>query len=159
LLQDHKAVLAYKTAQTIDPKGSDAADRLAAPIRKRWRLDADGSYSSLTKPYKDWRDGGIALSYRLSETNILTGRIGLARRFGKDDQQIEMTLAHQFKELVWGYIGGAVTPDADILARYTVRAGGSIPVIKVDHIGMKKLAMSILKFQEKERMVNINLKL
>lgn len=136
LLQDHKAVLAYKTAQTIDPKGRDAANRLAAPIRKRWRLDADGSYSSLTKPYKDWRDGGIALSYRLSETNILTGRIGLAHRFGKDDQQIEMTLAHQFKELVWGYIGGAVTPDADILARYTVRAGGSIPVIKFDGIGM-----------------------
>lgn len=137
LLNDKQAYVAYQQAQHIAPTNSDVVNRLKAPIRKRWRLDADTSYSKLTSPYKNWGEGGVALTYRLSEKTSLTGRIGLSRRFDMDDQQIELGVAHQFGNQLWGYLSGVVTPEADFLARYIIRAGGSVGIGKLgDKVGM-----------------------
>lgn len=136
LLRDREAVKDYQQAQLIDPNNKEVSERLAAPIRKRWRLDVDGTYSDLTAPYKDWREGGIALSYQLSETTTITGRLGLSRRFDMDDQQIDIGIAHQFRPGVWGYLSGVVTPEADFLARYIIRAGGNTDIGNLADIGM-----------------------
>lgn len=136
LLRDREAFEDYQQAKLIAPNNKEISERLAAPIRKRWRLDIDGTYSDLTAPYKNWREGGVALSYQLSETTTITGRLGLSRRFDMDDQQIDLGIAHRFRPGVWGYLSGVVTPKADFLARYILRAGGNTDIGNLGNIGM-----------------------
>lgn len=136
LLRDREAVNDYDQARIIAPDNRETLERIQRPIRKRWRLDIDSTYSELTAPYKNWREGGVALSYQLSEATILTGRLGLSNRFNMDDQQFELAIAHQFRPAVWGYLAGVVTPDADFLARYILRAGGSSNIGRLGKVGM-----------------------
>jgi len=136
LLRDREAINDYDQARIIAPDDKEVLERIQRPIRKRWRLDIDSTYSELTAPYKNWREGGLALSYQLSEATILTGRLGLSNRFSMDDQQIELAIAHQFRPTVWAYLSGVVTPDADFLAQYILRAGGSTNIGRLGKVGM-----------------------
>lgn len=126
---DDGARQTYRQALAIEPGSADIEQRLAVPPPRKWRLDIGGEVSDLTNGLGDWTDSSAGLAYRLSPRTTISGHTRVVTRFGHTDVQIEGRIDQAFSPALSGYILAAATPDADILARYSIGAGASWQVV------------------------------
>jgi YaiO family outer membrane protein len=122
---DAAARQAYEQALALEPNSADIAQRLAAPPRRKWRLDLGSEISELSAGLGTWTDSGAVLSYRLTPDTSVAARIRLATRFGRTDTQIEGRVDHAFAPSFSGFGAIAGTPDADFLAAFSIGGGAS----------------------------------
>jgi len=134
LFNDLAARDAYQQAFRIDPTNPNIFDRLNADIRKRWRLDLNGGFSSLTNPYSNWGEGGVGLSYRIDEKNTLTGRLTILRHFDETDRKLEIGLIRELVPKTWSVIRIGWTPGAKISSHYEIEGSLSAIVREGDDI-------------------------
>jgi YaiO family outer membrane protein len=106
---------AFARALGLEPGSAEVAERLAAsaPAVYRWRVDADGAYSKLTKGFDPWIDTSLRVGYQIRPGTTLTAATEVSRRFDLLDTYLEARLDHRFDESFSAYLLVAGTPDAD----------------------------------------------
>ena len=122
---DEAARISYNKALALEPSSADIQQRLAQPPPKKWRADIGTEISELTGGRSPWTDTSLGLSYALQPQTAIGGRVRVATRYGETDVQIESRIDHAFSPDFTAYGLVAATPDADFLARFSVRAGAS----------------------------------
>ncbi|GJD93997.1 tetratricopeptide repeat protein [Methylobacterium iners] len=127
-LRDAEARGIYVQAAAADPASAEIQARIAQKIRPRWRLDIDGSYSTLTKGNSDWREGRINLGYRLNERTTLAGGVEVTERFGRVNTLIDARVDHRWSDAWTSYLRLGGAPDADYRPDVFVETGGTIRV-------------------------------
>lgn len=115
----------------LDPSNAEVAalsrQLRAAPVR-RWRLDADGSYSDLGGGRADWYEGLVQFRYRASARTVYQGRIDAARRFGLNDVYGEIGVERRLSDKATISIVAGGTPHADFRPRWLLAAGASVKI-------------------------------
>lgn len=89
-----------------------------------WNIVLSGTHSRLSKSLPNWNEVDLALSYRLSQQNTITGHFTQANRFHSNDQKIGLTYWHTFNNKAYGYLSGSVATSKKFYATYTITSGG-----------------------------------
>jgi YaiO family outer membrane protein len=111
-----------------DPEVAALQVRIAAPpeVPLKWRLDAYGAYSRLTKDLPSWRLAGAALGRSFNGGSSLTGAVEWSERFDIKDTYFELRGAGRLG--AWsGYAAVGATPDADYRPEVAILAGATAP--------------------------------
>lgn len=124
-LQDEAARSVYRDAAAVDPASAEIEARIAQPIRPRWRLDLDGSLSSLTRNGSDWQEGSARLGYALSDRTVVTGGIEVTNRFKILNTLIDARIDHRWSETWTSYLRLGGSPDAVYRPIVFAEAGGT----------------------------------
>lgn len=124
-LRDAEARAIYTQAAVADPASAEVQARIAQKIRPRWRLDLDGSHSTLTKGNTDWREANVHLSYKLSERTTLTGGVEVTERFGRVNTLIDARTDHRWSDRWTSYLRLGGAPDAVYRPDFFTEAGGT----------------------------------
>ena len=90
---------------------NEDSDREATAFR--WRVDADGTFSNLTGPAEDWREGTLRMGYQLTPATRVSAALELSKRFNLFDAYVEGRIDHRFSEQISAYAFFGGTPDAD----------------------------------------------
>jgi YaiO family outer membrane protein len=124
-------------AQAVDPGSRDVADRLAqrpADDQPPWRIDAGGSWSTLSRgDYDDWYEAFLQLGRQPAKNRFLWARSEWSERFSQKDLYLEMGFARRF-DAIWAAdlaVGGA--PTANVRETFAVRGGGSARLTGPNH--------------------------
>ncbi|MCX8650711.1 YaiO family outer membrane beta-barrel protein [Gilliamella sp. B2776] len=88
-----------------------------------WEFNLGGTHSHLSKSYADWNEMEMALSYKLSKTDTITGYFAQSHRFHMNDQKYGGTLWHTFNNKAYGYLTGFVSSSNKLFAKYTLING------------------------------------
>lgn len=124
-LQDEAARSVYRDAAAVDPASAEIEARIAQPIRPRWRLDLDGSLSSLTRNGSDWQEGSARLGYALSDRTVVSGGIEVTNRFKILNTLIDARIDHRWSETWTSYLRLGGSPDAVYRPIVFAEAGGT----------------------------------
>jgi tetratricopeptide (TPR) repeat protein len=124
-LQDDAARSVYRDAAAVDPDSAEIQARVAQAIRPRWRLDLDGSLSSLTRNGSDWQEGSVRLGYALSDRTVVTGGIEVTNRFKKLNTLIDARIDHRWSDTWTSYLRLGGAPDAVYRPIVFAEAGGT----------------------------------
>ena len=127
-MQDDEARALYREAAAVDPASAEIEARIAQAIRPRWRLDLDGSVSSLTRNGSDWQEGSARLGYALSERTLITGGIEVTNRFKILNTLIDVRIDHRWSDSWTSYLRLGGSPDAVYRPIYFTEAGGTYRV-------------------------------
>lgn len=127
-LQDEAARTVYREAAAVDPASAAIEARIAQPIRPRWRLDLDGSLSSLTRNGSDWQEGSARLGYALSDRTVLTGGVEVTNRFKIINALIDARIDHRWSQTGTSYLRLGGSPDAVYRPIVFAEAGGTYRV-------------------------------
>jgi len=92
----------------------------------RWRIDLDGSRSTLSGNRPTWLEATSRLGYEIRPGTTLSGGIQEAKRYGKDDTSLDARLDRKLSPSTSFYLQGGGTPDADFLAKWSLGAGGAV---------------------------------
>ncbi len=123
---DRAARISYGKALALEPASADIQQRLAQPLRKRWRADVGTEISDLSGGRPSWTDSSFGLAYTLQPGTTLGGRARVATRYGETDVQIEGRIDQAFSQDFSAYGIVAGTPDANFLARFSIGGGVSL---------------------------------
>lgn len=127
----------YEEAQTVraqldqarrEQAQLDQARQPSRPAERRWRLDAEFSYSDLTSPQPSWREGNARLAYRLSPETRLAAAAELADRFDRFDAYFEGYVEQRLSSRVIVYGLAGATPGADFRPEWQIGGGASVRV-------------------------------
>ncbi|KQT80665.1 tetratricopeptide repeat protein [Methylobacterium sp. Leaf466] len=141
-LQDDEARVVYRDAAAVDPASAEIEARLAQAIRPRWRLDLDGSVSSLTRDGDGWQEGSARLGYALNERTTISGGVEVTNRFRIVNTLIDARLDHRWSDASTSYIRLGGSPDAVYRPIVFTEAGGSLRVWKGNaHLGATLLTL------------------
>ena len=88
-----------------------------------WDFNLGGTHSHLSKSYADWNEMEMALSYKLSKTDTITGYFAQSHRFHMNDQKYGGTLWHTFNDRAYGYLTGFISSSNKLFAKYTLING------------------------------------
>ena len=124
-LQDDEARALYREAATVDPASAEIEARISQAIRPRWRLDLDGSVSSLTPKGRGWQEGSARLGYALSDRTVITGGIEVANRFKILNTLIDARIDHRWSDAWTSYLRLGGSPDAVYRPIIFAEAGGT----------------------------------
>jgi YaiO family outer membrane protein len=127
-MQDDEARALYREAAAVDSASAEIEARIAQAIRPRWRLDLDGSVSSLTRNGSDWQEGSARLGYALSERTLITGGIEVTNRFKILNTLIDVRIDHRWSDSWTSYLRLGGSPDAVYRPIYFTEAGGTYRV-------------------------------
>jgi YaiO family outer membrane protein len=127
-LRDAEAREVYVQAAAADPASAEIQARIAQAIRPRWRLDLDGSYSTLTKGNTDWREGRANLAYMLNERTTIAGGVEVTERFGRINTLIDGRIDHRWTDGWTSYLRLGGAPDALYRPVFFTEAGGTLRV-------------------------------
>jgi len=119
------AELNYERALAVPetaPVARQRLDALAAENR-RFELTTDLSLSRFNDETDGWREGGLSLGWRIDDRRQLTGSLASAHRFGALDVQAALTYTARLGADNGYLLGAAVTPGADFLPTWRLRAG------------------------------------
>jgi YaiO family outer membrane protein len=119
---------AMRPAVRINLDAYDVTPAAAVPAPTRWRLDLDGSRSTLTGDRPGWRDGTGRLGYEVSPGTVVSGGFLAANRYDQDDTYLEARVDHKPTDSISFYLQAGATPDADFLPEWSAGAGGSYRV-------------------------------
>ena len=129
-LQDDAARLVYRDAAAVDPASAEIKARVAQGIRPRWRLDLDGSLSSLTRSGADWQEGSAHLGYALNERTTISGGIEVTNRFKILNTLLDARIDHRWSDSWTSYLRVGGSPDAVYRPIVFAEAGGTLRVSK-----------------------------
>ena len=93
-----------------------------------WRIDLAYAQSGLSEGLPDWSQWGAALSYDLSETRTLTGRISAAERFENTEILGELRLTERLERGGTAYLAVSGAPSATFSPELRLAAGVDGPV-------------------------------
>lgn len=95
-----------------------------------WNLYLTTIHSHLSKSYSDWNEIEIALSYKISNENTITGHFTQSNRFDMNDQKYGTTFWHTFNNRANGYLSGFIAPSEKFFAKYTISSGIDFTLLK-----------------------------
>ncbi len=104
------------------PVARQRLDALADSGR-RFELVTDFSGSRFNNSADDWLEGGLSLGWRIDDDRLLTGGVGIAHRYGSTDLQAAVSWNARLDETSGYLLGAAVSPGADFLPTWKLRAG------------------------------------
>lgn len=104
------------------PVARERLDALAAAGR-RFELTTDISYSRFNRDFDSWREGSVALAWRIDDSRQLTGGIAIANRYDLTDLQVGLGWNARIDDKSGYLLGAAVAPGADFLPTWLLRAG------------------------------------
>lgn len=124
-------VAAQRILAVLDPSSAEVialSRQLRTVADRKWRIDADGSFSDTGGGRADWYDGALQLRYRASERTTYQSRIEAARRFGLTDIYGEVGVERRPSDRAAIYVVAGGAPDADFRPRWLLGAGGSLKI-------------------------------
>jgi YaiO family outer membrane protein len=119
------AQLNFERALAVPDTAPVARARLdaLAESRRRFELVTDVSASRFNDPSDDWLETSTSLGWRIDDRRQLTTGIAVAHRFATTDVQLASTWSARLDERSGYLLGAALTPGADFLPSWLVRAG------------------------------------
>ena len=120
-----RAQLDFERALAVPDTAPVARQRLDALTRteRRFELTTDVSGSRFNNDLDDWHEGSIALAWRIDDRRLLTTGIAVANRFDSTDVQLGVGWNARIDDDSGYLLGAAVTPGADFLPSWLLRAG------------------------------------
>ena len=103
----------------LDPENKVARD-LRERIRAggvRWKAAAIYTYDHLSPDGDDWHEGELYLSRRLPFGSLI-GRVSHARRFGIDDNQLELEAYPRIRPGTYAWVDAGWSPQANLYPHY-----------------------------------------
>lgn len=131
-VQDEEARLVYREAAAVDPASAEIEARIAQAIRPRWRLDLDGSLSSLTRKGDDWQEGSARLGYILNDRTTISGGIEVTNRFKILNTLIDARIDQRWSDAWTSYLRLGGSPDAVYRPIFFAESGGTLRVLQGD---------------------------
>lgn len=122
------AVGLYERALERSPNDASLFDRLlrARDQARRWRFEADLTFSRFDDGRAAWREIATRLTYRLNARTALTGAIEAGERFRMRDAYLEFGGAYRASQRWSGYLAAGFTPAANFRERWALRGGGAV---------------------------------
>ena len=120
-----RAQLDFERALAVPDTAPVARQRLDALAlsERRFELTTDVSGSRFNNDLDDWHEGSIALGWRIDDRRLFTTGIAVANRFDATDVQLGLGWNARIDDDSGYLLGAAVTPGADFLPSWLVRAG------------------------------------
>jgi YaiO family outer membrane protein len=120
----------FLRAAALAPDSQDIAKRLELPVRPRWRIDLDGSYSRLTHNLAPWKEGSIRVGYIIDERTAFTLGAETSHRFRKVDTLLDARIDHRWSRGASAFLRVGATPNADFRPSFLAEAGGAIEIAR-----------------------------
>lgn len=115
----------YERALAVPETAPVARERLDALAKesRRFELTTDLSYSRFNNAMDDWREGGVSLGWRIDDRRQVIGSLATVDRFGGIDVQGTLTYTARLNAESGYLLGAALSPGADFLPTWRLRAG------------------------------------
>ena len=104
----------------------DAYDVTPAPTPTRWRIDLDGSHSTLSGDRPAWLEANGRIAYDVQPGTALSGGVQAARRNDEVDSYLDVRLDRKLSPSASFYLQSGMTPNADFLAEWSLGMGGAV---------------------------------
>jgi len=120
-----RAQLNFERALDVPDTAPVARQRLdaLADAGRRFELTTDFSYSRFNNDFDNWREGSVALAWRIDDSRQLTSGIAIADRYDLTDLQVGVGWNARIDADSGYLLGAAVAPGADFLPAWLLRAG------------------------------------
>lgn len=136
--QSHNAEARRRLAPLLAGPASQEAQGLLRAIQRAenaknapaWRVDADVTYSTLSRHLPAWSEEDLALARKLDARTVLSVGLEQTRRFNIDNTYLHMALSHDFGPvgILLGYGG---SPDAVYRPRHLLDASLTAPLFDI----------------------------
>ncbi len=136
--QSHNAEARRRLAPLLAGPARQEAEGLLAAITRAeqagnappWRVDADASYSILSRNLPAWSEEDLAIARNLDRRTILSVGVQQTRRFNIDNTYLHLAVSHNFGPLdvLLGYGG---SPDAVYRPRNLLEASLTAPLFGI----------------------------
>lgn len=122
--------------RTVDPANAEASDlrtRLQSggvvEAGYKWRLDVDGSHTSLTQGQPSWREGSWRVTHQASPATAVSAAVEVSHRFARTDIYGELRLERRFPNNEGSaYLVAGATPNADFRPEWQIGVGGEFRI-------------------------------
>ena len=139
--QSHNAEARRRLAPLLAGPASQEAQGLLATITRAelaknapdWRIDVDGTYSTLSRHLPAWSEEDLAIARKLDQRTILSFGLEQTRRFNIDNTYLHLAISHNFGPVgvLLGYGG---SPDAVYRPRYLLDTSLSAPLFGIGRL-------------------------
>ena len=137
-----RAQLNFERALEVPDSAPVARERLdaLADAERRFELTTDFSYSRFNNDFDNWREGSVALAWRIDDRRQLTSGIAIANRYDLTDVQVGLGWNARIDDKSGYLLGAAVAPGADFLPTWLLRAGYDHELY---HLGDREIGLGL----------------